>query len=145
MKTVRVGLLLDKAPDNAEEADIIVEFLRHKAGLGGAKQTWFSTNPADLARLDPNIDLLVFDYGALHHAYGDALHRWTDSVRHWCEAHPGRLALAYSVFTVFIINDLRADIGEVPDNLLLLYESGRSYDLDPRALVKLRAWFAGQS
>ena len=138
---VRVGILLDLTSDNKLERSMIIEALRDpdRAGLN-ATEAWFGTDPAELPDA-PSFDLLVFDYGALHHAYGDTKLHWTRSVERWCEDHPGKLALAYSAFTSLIIDELRTELGEVPDNLVMLYETGRQLDQNPEAWQMIRSWY----
>lgn len=140
MSQVRAGILLDLTNENRLERQPIFETLADPdRGNLEVAERWFSTDPAELASA-PSFDLLVFDYGALHHAYGDTKLRWNAAVERWCEDHPGKLALAYSAFTGYIVDELRAELGEVPDNLVLLYER-RGVDQDPAAWAKVRAWY----
>ena len=135
---LRVGILLDPADNNDWEAAQIMAWLTQCAGLD-AELAWRAHNSSALAQ-DPLIDLLVFDYGALHRGSRRGVRRWTSAIEYWCNAHPGKLALAWSACTGWIVADLAHELGAPLDNLLVLYDL-RVAGINGSAVEQLVSWY----
>ena len=143
---LKIGLLLDaiggggRTPSE-ECADIISEL----AELGGlpAKAVWAGTKASDgLAEAD--LDLLVFDYGAMWQ-HEEILFREIDAVQAWAREHPGKVALLWSGFTCWVYAEAEKTFAHL-DNVWYRY-AGEAGSMraeragSPDLWTKLRNWY----
>jgi hypothetical protein len=146
MPPLKVGLLVDAIGGGGrtpaqECADIISEL----AELGGlpARAAWAGTKAAEgLAETD--IDLLVFDYGAMWQ-HEEVVTREIDAVQAWATHHPGKVALLWSGFTCWVYAEAEKTFAHL-DNVWYRYagEARSMRDSDaamPDLWAKLQAWY----
>lgn len=94
---IRIGFVQDFARSNEQDRQVAIIELEDWIGRGRFEIVWHGDERA-MAGM-PEVDLLLVDYGGLHHAYGDALQRYGHSVRRWADEHPGRLVVLWTAFT----------------------------------------------
>jgi len=117
MKRIKTLMILDPSGslgmEPEEEAESIAKYL---AELYGIVLNYTVTTGAQLLD-EVKPDLVILDYGGAMMGYGDTAFSQVDYVLKWSGEHPSKLVLIYTLFTTWMVHEIREDI-EPLDNVL---------------------------
>ena len=134
---IRVGLVQDDDADNELDQCLALHELRRETGRE-FDLVW-SGGERDLAAI-PEVDILLVDYGGLHHAYGDVVERWGRSVRRWADDHSGRPVVLWTAFTRACYQAIFEDFDPNADNMFARYRGAWDFDGERDFWSRLKEW-----
>lgn len=133
----RVGFVQDFSNDNEEEREVALSELELWTKRP-FEVVWHGTE-REMPKM-PDVDLLLVDYGGLHHAYGDAIEVYGRAVKRWADEHPGKLVLLWTAFTAACYKAVFEDFQSGEANILMRYSGAWDFDGTPGFEDDVRMW-----